>query len=309
MPIDTPYEGDDFYCDVALPQLAELDLVHWGASVVAYHHTRPSWPVHIVVIPTAHIASLTTVTAADEPVVRELLQVIQSVATEVESTQGAARVVTNLGRYQDSKHLHLHVASGDRLPSAPPVVTSQPHAWMVRDYDDADQASWLRCRVLGFLDTSYFDDVFPRKPRFPGGVELVAVRGAEVVGICDASIDADNATIESIVVHPDHRRRGIAHALADAACRRLREVGATTVDAWTREDVGTLAWYRAEGFAHEFRYLHVYASTPDEMLHAATASPDLMARNGHFHAWQEHEEGLRASLRAFSRCNRVTKLL
>lgn len=30
----------------------------------------------------------------------------------------------------------------------------------IRDYRDPDEASWLRCRVLGFLDTSYFDDVW-----------------------------------------------------------------------------------------------------------------------------------------------------
>jgi len=210
VPIDAPYEGHDFYCDVALPRLAELDLVHRGA--------------------------------------------------------------------------------GPRLRRRRPgVVAAMPCAGLPRH-------------------AAFFDDVFPRRPRFADGVELVAVRGAQVVGICDASIDAANATIESIVVHPDHRRRGIAHALAETACRRLSEVGATTVDAWTRDDVGTLAWYRAEGFAHEFRYLHVYASTPDEMVHAATAFPDLMARNGHFHAWQEHEERLRATFARVHGCNRVTKL-
>ena len=119
MPIDEPYAGDDFYCDVALPRLAELDVVHQGDSVVAYHHTRPSWPVHVVVVPTVHLGSLTTVTTADEPVVRELLRVVQSVAATVESEHGAARVITNLGVYQDSKHLHVHVASGDRLSTAP----------------------------------------------------------------------------------------------------------------------------------------------------------------------------------------------
>ncbi|MEO8574469.1 MAG: HIT family hydrolase, partial [Pyrinomonadaceae bacterium] len=29
--------------------------------------------------------------------------------------KGAARVMTNLGEYQDSKHLHFHVNSGERI--------------------------------------------------------------------------------------------------------------------------------------------------------------------------------------------------
>ena len=45
------YSGDDFYCDVALADISALDVVHDGAGVLAYHHTRPHWPVHVVVVP------------------------------------------------------------------------------------------------------------------------------------------------------------------------------------------------------------------------------------------------------------------
>lgn len=31
----------------------------------------------------------------------------------------------------------------------------------VRDYQPADEQGWLRCRVLSFLGTAYFDDVMP----------------------------------------------------------------------------------------------------------------------------------------------------
>jgi histidine triad (HIT) family protein len=109
------YDGDDFYCDVALPNVHLLDVVHDSEEVLAYHHTRPFWPIHVVVVPRRHIGSLTTVVPADEPVVRELLTVVQRVAAQVERAEGAAAVLTNLGRYQDSKHLHVHVSSGEPL--------------------------------------------------------------------------------------------------------------------------------------------------------------------------------------------------
>ena len=35
-----------------------------------------------------------------------------AIAGKVESEYGAARVLTNLGEYQDSKHLHFHISSG-----------------------------------------------------------------------------------------------------------------------------------------------------------------------------------------------------
>ena len=109
------YAGDDFYCDVAIPRSAELDVVHVDDLVLAYHHTRPFWTVHLVVVPKRHLASLTTLTAADETDVRALLAAVQTVARRVEEEHGEAAVLTNLGAYQDSKHLHVHVHSGAQL--------------------------------------------------------------------------------------------------------------------------------------------------------------------------------------------------
>jgi histidine triad (HIT) family protein len=39
---------------------------------------------------------------------------VQDIARAVEKEHGAAAVLTNLGAYQDSKHLHIHVHSGPR---------------------------------------------------------------------------------------------------------------------------------------------------------------------------------------------------
>ena len=55
------YVGDDFYCDVAIPHAQGLDVVFDDEHVLAFHHTRPFWQTHIVVVPKRHISSLTTV--------------------------------------------------------------------------------------------------------------------------------------------------------------------------------------------------------------------------------------------------------
>jgi len=41
------------------------------------------------------------------------MMVVQELAGKVEKEYGAARVLTNLGYYQDSKHLHFHVGFGE----------------------------------------------------------------------------------------------------------------------------------------------------------------------------------------------------
>jgi histidine triad (HIT) family protein len=109
------YAGDDFYCDVALKGVVPLKKEYESDAVLAYHHTRPFWPVHIVVIPKKHIASFVTLSADDMPIFLEMVEVIKTLAAKVTAEHGAARILTNLGRYQDSKHLHFHVNSGEPL--------------------------------------------------------------------------------------------------------------------------------------------------------------------------------------------------
>jgi histidine triad (HIT) family protein len=109
---------EDFYCDEVLTGLTAVRVVRETDNVLAYHHTRPFWPVHIVVIPKRHIASLVTLEESDDQLLLEMLGVVREVARDVLAEHGACRVLTNLGKYQDSKHLHWHVSAGEPNESA-----------------------------------------------------------------------------------------------------------------------------------------------------------------------------------------------
>lgn len=99
----------DFYCHQALRGRIPLEVAAETERVLAFHHTNPSHPVHIVVIPKEHVPSLTDLAEADEGLLLELIQVVRKVAAQVEQEHGSCSVVTNLGLYQESKHLHWHV--------------------------------------------------------------------------------------------------------------------------------------------------------------------------------------------------------
>jgi ribosomal protein S18 acetylase RimI-like enzyme len=153
----------------------------------------------------------------------------------------------------------------------------------VRSYRPGDEPSWLRCRVLAFLQSNYYDDVLTAKPQTVGGVDLVAVEGDDVVGLLDLSLDGPAATIESIAVHPDHCRRGIATALLHRALADLAERGTRRVEAWTREDEAANGWYRRRGFRESYRYLHVYARGREEIARAVTPQADLVGIHAFLH--------------------------
>jgi histidine triad (HIT) family protein len=107
---------NDFYCDEVLSGNIEVTKVLETNNVLAYHHTRPFYEVHIVVIPKKHINSLISLMdSEDHKLLIELLEVVSHVSKTIISTYGACRIVTNLGEYQESKHLHWHVAYGEKV--------------------------------------------------------------------------------------------------------------------------------------------------------------------------------------------------
>jgi histidine triad (HIT) family protein len=105
--------AEDFYCDEVLSGRTPVKTVLETDNVLAYFHTRPFWETHIVVIPKTHVPSLLTID--DNDLLLEILGVVREVAALVVEEKGAARVLTNLGDYQDSKHLHFHVNSGEQI--------------------------------------------------------------------------------------------------------------------------------------------------------------------------------------------------
>jgi histidine triad (HIT) family protein len=79
---------------------------------LAFRHTRPVWTQHIVVIPKRHVESLVSVDL-DEATLDAVMALVRRIAQHVLAETGGCRVMTNLGRFQDSKHLHWHIGSGE----------------------------------------------------------------------------------------------------------------------------------------------------------------------------------------------------
>lgn len=106
----------DFYCDEVLSGQTQVNTVMETDKVLAYHHTRPSYEHHIVVIPKIHVQSLISEEKEnDEQLLIELMKVVKEIAAEMTLKTGASKIITNLGDYQDSKHFHWHVISGKKI--------------------------------------------------------------------------------------------------------------------------------------------------------------------------------------------------
>lgn len=139
----------------------------------------------------------------------------------------------------------------------------------VRKYVQGDEEGWVRCRVLSFLESSYFDDVYREKETYDNpSIELVAEEEETIVGLIDVELDTakrrvctedkSGGMVWHLAVHPDFQRRGIATMLLDEAAHRARDAGIAFFEAWTRDDEATVSWYMNRGFDRRESYLHVY---------------------------------------------------
>lgn len=107
--------SDCIFCKIVAGEIPANE-VYRDDAVVAFHDVDPKAPIHILVIPTRHIASLANIADAPPEGSARLLEVCAQVAQDHVGTDGF-RVVTNIGQDggQTVSHLHFHVLGGRPL--------------------------------------------------------------------------------------------------------------------------------------------------------------------------------------------------
>lgn len=83
------------------------------AEILGFHDINPQAPVHFMLMPKKHLASLAEATQDDVGVLGRILALSGRLAREQGSPDGY-RTIINTGRIgrQDVMHLHVHVIGG-----------------------------------------------------------------------------------------------------------------------------------------------------------------------------------------------------
>ena len=92
-------------------------IVYEDDKIIAFRDVNPLAPVHILVIPKKHIASLVELSEEDEALVGKIYTVINKIAKQEGIDKDGFRVVVNCGENggQEVKHLHFHILGGKKL--------------------------------------------------------------------------------------------------------------------------------------------------------------------------------------------------
>ena len=101
------------FCDIIAGR-SPAKIVYRDERVIAFYDRSPRTPVHVLVVPLEHIASLNDLMPEHESLVGHLLVVAQQVARQENITASGYRLVINTGRAagQIVHHLHVHVMGG-----------------------------------------------------------------------------------------------------------------------------------------------------------------------------------------------------
>jgi histidine triad (HIT) family protein len=105
------------FCKIAAGDIPVTRLYE-DEQVLAFPDIAPQAPTHILLIPKQHIASLAEATAAETPLLGQLLAAAALVAGQqrlgLHAGGGGYRVVVNTGLDggQTVEHLHLHLLGG-----------------------------------------------------------------------------------------------------------------------------------------------------------------------------------------------------
>ena len=91
--------------------------VYEDDRVTAFHDIHPAAPVHILIVPNRHIASINDLTPGDEPLVGHMFTVARQLAEQQGIDGSGYRTIMNTGpdAGQAVFHLHLHLLGGRRM--------------------------------------------------------------------------------------------------------------------------------------------------------------------------------------------------
>lgn len=100
------------FCKIARGEIPSKK-VYEDEEILGFHDINPQAPVHFMLMPKKHVASLADVTMDDVGVLGRILALSSRLASEQGSPEGY-RTIINTGRIgrQDVMHLHVHVIGG-----------------------------------------------------------------------------------------------------------------------------------------------------------------------------------------------------
>ena len=112
--------SDCLFCKIAAGEIPAA-IVHQDETVVAFKDINPQAPLHVLIIPRRHIATLNDLTPNDDELVGSMFRTAAALAKQHGYHERGYRTVFNANREagQTVFHIHLHLLAGRGLTWPP----------------------------------------------------------------------------------------------------------------------------------------------------------------------------------------------
>jgi histidine triad (HIT) family protein len=108
--------GECVFCSMARDSTHQSP-IYRDERVFVVRDINPKAPVHLLIIPNIHLASLAYIGPGQVPIMGNMFVVAEEMARREGVTLSGYRLVLNQGQDsgQEIEHLHLHLLAGQRL--------------------------------------------------------------------------------------------------------------------------------------------------------------------------------------------------
>ena len=112
--------SDCLFCKLANGEIP-TNYIYEDDKVVAFNDIEPQAPVHILIIPKAHIESALKIDDSNSDIVGHIFKVASKIAVDKGFSENGFRLVNNCGKDggQTVGHLHFHLLAGRYLQWPP----------------------------------------------------------------------------------------------------------------------------------------------------------------------------------------------
>ena len=112
--------SDCLFCKILAGEIPGA-VVYQDDTLVAFKDINPQAPLHVLIVPKKHIASLNELTPADDALVGSMFRCAAALATQHGYQERGYRTVFNTNREagQTGFHIHLHLLAGRNLTWPP----------------------------------------------------------------------------------------------------------------------------------------------------------------------------------------------
>jgi histidine triad (HIT) family protein len=104
------------FCKIANKEI-DSKIVYEDANVIAFNDIQPVAPIHVLIVPKKHIASMNDINESNSQIMADIHVAANKIAKELGISEKGYRLINNCGADagQTVMHLHYHLIGGVNL--------------------------------------------------------------------------------------------------------------------------------------------------------------------------------------------------